>query len=61
MRLRPLSEEECYCRCYGGADNRVKLLRAEPVHERDEPHPASPRLRLVLERERDLEHPRRAA
>ena len=28
MRLRPLSEAECYARCYGGhGDERVSLVR----------------------------------
>jgi hypothetical protein len=29
QRLRPLSEEECYLRCYGwiGADDSVRVLR----------------------------------
>jgi hypothetical protein len=28
-RLRTLSEAECYCRCYGGLDERVKVFRVE--------------------------------
>jgi hypothetical protein len=31
MRLRPLSEAECYARCYGGSrDERVSLVRVLP-------------------------------
>ncbi len=31
MRLRPLSEAECYARCYGGhASDRVSVVRAAP-------------------------------
>ena len=26
MRLRPLSEAECYARCYGARDERVSVL-----------------------------------
>jgi hypothetical protein len=29
-RLRPLSEAECYARCYGGWDANVHVLRLEP-------------------------------
>jgi hypothetical protein len=31
-RLRPLSEAECYARCYGGWDSNVQILRLEPRH-----------------------------
>jgi hypothetical protein len=27
MRLRPLTEAECYARCYGSRDERVSVLR----------------------------------
>ena len=27
MRLRPLTEAECYARCYGARDERVSILR----------------------------------
>jgi hypothetical protein len=29
-RLRPLSEAECYARCYGGWEANVHVLRLEP-------------------------------
>jgi hypothetical protein len=29
-RLRPLSEEECYLRCYGFDEATVRLVRLEP-------------------------------
>ena len=29
-RLRPLSEAECYARCYGGLDATVHVLQLEP-------------------------------
>ena len=30
MRLRPLSESECYARCYGGrGDESVRVVRGE--------------------------------
>lgn len=39
-RLRPLTEEECYARCYGGGDEavRVRVVRVEAK--------ARPRLRF---------------
>jgi hypothetical protein len=33
-RLRPLSEAECYARCYGGSDANVQVLRLEPRRPR---------------------------
>ena len=33
-RLRPLSEEECYLRCYGAGDAMVRLVRLEPRRPR---------------------------
>jgi hypothetical protein len=29
-RLRPLSEAECYARCYGGWSATVRIVRLEP-------------------------------
>ncbi|MDQ2910929.1 MAG: hypothetical protein M3R39_07945 [Actinomycetota bacterium] len=29
-RLRPLSEEECYLRCYGSGEVTVRLVQLEP-------------------------------
>ena len=35
MRLRPLTEAECYARCYGARDERVNLVaRPAPRAER---------------------------
>jgi hypothetical protein len=28
-RLRPLSEDECYLRCYGSRDDMVRVVRQE--------------------------------
>jgi hypothetical protein len=33
-RLRPLSEAECYVRCYGGWDPTVTLVKVEPRRPR---------------------------
>ena len=53
-RLRTLSEDDCYMRCYGwrGADDSVKVLRtdAEPEADlRSERSEAGERLRRLLE------------
>jgi hypothetical protein len=34
MRLRPLSETECYMRCYGGSDPTVTIVKLEPRRPR---------------------------
>ena len=33
-RLRPLSEEECYLRCYGAGDSQVRVVQLEPPRPR---------------------------
>jgi hypothetical protein len=33
-RLRPLSEAECYARCYGGWEATVRVIRLEPRRPR---------------------------
>ncbi len=33
-RLRRLSEEECYLRCYGAGDAMVRVVRIEPRRPR---------------------------
>jgi hypothetical protein len=33
-RLRPLSEAECYARCYGGWDATVRVVRLDPRRPR---------------------------
>jgi len=34
IRLRPLSEAECYARCYGGWEPTVRIVRLEPRRPR---------------------------
>ena len=34
LRLRPLSEEECYLRCYGSFEATVRLVQFEPRRPR---------------------------
>jgi hypothetical protein len=53
-RLRTLSEDECYLRCYGwrGSDDSVKVLRTDARPEidlRSERSEAGERLRRTLE------------
>ena len=53
MRLRPLTEAECYARCYGGhASDRVSVVRTarRPSSRRDE---AGERLRELFEERLD--------
>ena len=33
-RLRPLSEDECYARCYLGWDATIRVIRMEPRRPR---------------------------
>ena len=33
-RLRPLTEAECYARCYGGGGDDVRVMRLEPRRSR---------------------------
>ena len=47
-RLRPLSEEECYLRCYGSGDAMVRVVRLEPQR------PHATRLRITGEELRHL-------
>ena len=60
-RLRSLSENECYLRCYGwrGHDDSVKVLRREP-DLRAELTDAGERLRRLLELRIDAREPEAA-
>jgi len=50
QRLRPLSETECYLRCYGwrGSEETVRVLRADGVRP-EAPTIAAERIRIALE------------
>ena len=52
-RLRSLSEDECYLRCYGwlGTDDSVRLVASAtpPLDPRQEQSEAGERLRRLLE------------
>ena len=57
MRLRPLSEEECYARCYGGWEPTVKIVRLEPRRPRYELDVTGEELRRQLEEKLDSRAP----
>lgn len=50
QRLRPLSETECYLRCYGwrGSEDTVRVLRADTA-PREAPSIVAERIRVALE------------
>lgn len=61
QRLRPLSEDECYARCYGwiGADDAVRVLRPGD----DSPEAVAvltERIRLAFEARLDAREPEAA-
>jgi hypothetical protein len=59
-RLRTLSEAECYCRCYGGVDETVKVFRVERP-ELEEVRLTGERLRRLFEQRLELREPGLAA
>jgi hypothetical protein len=57
MRLRPLSEAECYARCYGGhSDERVSVVRL-PARGSRRASTAGDRLRELFEERLDARVP----
>jgi hypothetical protein len=48
-RLRPLSEAECWARCYGGWEPTVIIVKLEPRRPRYEPRVSGEDLRRGLE------------
>ncbi len=62
--MRPLSEAECYARCYGwrGGDDAVKVLRSAAIEPdpRLDPSEAGERLRRLLELRLDAREPEAA-
>jgi hypothetical protein len=53
MRMRPLSESECYARCYGRRDEQVRILRLEPRRPRYSLRPSGEDLRRYFEERLD--------
>jgi hypothetical protein len=52
-RLRPLSEAECYARCYGDHDPTVTAVKLEPRRPRYLPTVSGEQLRRRLEERLD--------
>jgi hypothetical protein len=52
-RLRPLSEAECYARCYGDHDSTVQTVKLEPRRPRYVPLVSGEDLRRALEERLD--------
>jgi len=61
QRLRPLSEDECYARCYGGRDATVRIVSLEPRRPRYELPVTGEDLRIQLESRLDAREPGEAA
>ena len=57
MRLRPLSEEECYARCYGGWEPTVRIVGLEARRPRFELDVTGEDLRRQLEARLDARDP----
>jgi len=56
-RLRPLSEDECYARCYGGWEETVRVVRLEPRPARRELGVEGEALRVRFEEFLDARDP----
>ena len=60
-RLRPLTEAECYARCYGDRDDAVTILRIDPDETRRRRRAAArvsgERLRSLFEERLDTRDP----
>jgi hypothetical protein len=56
-RLRPLSEDECYARCYGGWEPTVRVVRLEPRRPRSGSTVTGEQLRAQLEARIDAREP----
>ena len=53
MRMRSLTEAECYARCYGSRDDMVRVVRLEPRRRRYELKPSGEELRRFFEERLD--------
>ncbi|MEP7334710.1 MAG: hypothetical protein ABI717_02920 [Actinomycetota bacterium] len=56
-RLRPLTEAECYARCYGGGGDDVRVLRLEPRRSRVVVRLSGEELRRRFEERLDAREP----
>ena len=60
-RLRALSEEECYLRCYGAGDTQVRVVQLEPRRPRHLARISGEELRRLFELRLDAREPELAA
>jgi hypothetical protein len=62
QRLRPLSEDECYLRCYGwrGSDDTVKVVRPGDLVSTHSPAALTERIRLAFEARLEAREPEAA-
>jgi hypothetical protein len=62
QRLRPLSEDECYLRCYGwrGSDDTVKVVRSGDLVSTQSPAALTERIRLAFEARLEAREPEAA-
>jgi hypothetical protein len=62
QRLRPLSEQECYLRCYGhrGGEDTVKVLPAGTSVARPAPGHLAEQIRIAFEGRLDAREPEAA-
>jgi hypothetical protein len=49
VRLRPLTEAECYARCYGDGDDNVRFVKLEPRRPRFDIDVSGEELRQAFE------------
>ena len=57
MRLRPLTEAECYARCYGDGDANVRFVKLEPRRPRFDVGVSGEDLRQAFETRLDKREP----
>jgi hypothetical protein len=57
VRLRPLTEAECYARCYGEGDDNVRFVKLEPRRPRFEVGVSGEELRQAFETRLDKRDP----
>lgn len=62
QRLRPLSEDECYLRCYGqrGAEDTVKVVRPSDPFIEEATSVLTERIRLAFEARLESREPEAA-
>ena len=59
--MRPLSEQECYLRCYGAADSQVRIVELERRRPRHLARISGEELRRLFELRLDAREPELAA